>query len=440
MARQSIGEFLSTLRRAHGYTQQQVADKLSVSNRTVSSWETGNAIPDVVLLPAIAELYNVTVDEILRGERTEKGEQMPVFSPKAQEAIYKYKHKRFVWQAYVLLGLFIAGFITLYVSLLTYSFTGFIIGVIATSLGMTIFVALCIATTLSIDDKNDVGHPIRVAISRQIAICVYFAGALSLLISLTNLCVLFFDVEFGLQLLLIYVLVTTTLFVVGRLVQIGAIRKFGNDQVRADYKSNCKLVGKLAMFGAIPLAVAIALITVFSCVTPVTKNTIYENADRQAFREYMETLVIAENSWYTNYYEMQAGEYKFNLTELSKDANKGEAIKLDDKTSVIFEFGNCTLLYGPMSRTAKRYALDDFVVYNLRFNNIEANAGHHSTIFAVDYSYALEARGEGIAFIRICSYDLLAVSYIVGTAIIFADFAVLAIIYLSKKKFHTTKL
>ena len=50
-------------------TQQEVADSLGVSNKTVSGWETGASCPDISMLPAIAELFGVTCDELLRGER-----------------------------------------------------------------------------------------------------------------------------------------------------------------------------------------------------------------------------------------------------------------------------------------------------------------------------------------------------------------------------------
>ena len=62
-----IGEFLSILRKSKGLTQQEVADALGVSNKTVSSWETGASCPDIGMLPAIAELFGVTCDELLRG-------------------------------------------------------------------------------------------------------------------------------------------------------------------------------------------------------------------------------------------------------------------------------------------------------------------------------------------------------------------------------------
>lgn len=69
MQKQTIGDFLATQRRMKGYTQQQVADMLGVSNRTLSSWEQNRTYPDILILPAIAEIYGISVDEIARGTR-----------------------------------------------------------------------------------------------------------------------------------------------------------------------------------------------------------------------------------------------------------------------------------------------------------------------------------------------------------------------------------
>ncbi len=74
MEKKTIGAFLAALRKANGYTQQEVADKLGVSNKTVSKWERDEGCPEIMILPAIAELYDVSVDEILRGERITKEE------------------------------------------------------------------------------------------------------------------------------------------------------------------------------------------------------------------------------------------------------------------------------------------------------------------------------------------------------------------------------
>ncbi len=72
MEKKTMGSFMAALRKAKGLTQQQVADKLNVSNKTISKWECNEGYPEISMLPAIAELYSVSVDELLRGERVIK--------------------------------------------------------------------------------------------------------------------------------------------------------------------------------------------------------------------------------------------------------------------------------------------------------------------------------------------------------------------------------
>ena len=62
------GAYLAALRKARGMTQQEAADQMGVSNKTVSKWENGAGLPDITVLPALAELYGVTADDILAGE------------------------------------------------------------------------------------------------------------------------------------------------------------------------------------------------------------------------------------------------------------------------------------------------------------------------------------------------------------------------------------
>ena len=66
---QKIGTFLKDLRKEKGLTQEQLAETLNVSRRTVSRWETGNNMPDLDLLMEIADLYEVDLREMLNGER-----------------------------------------------------------------------------------------------------------------------------------------------------------------------------------------------------------------------------------------------------------------------------------------------------------------------------------------------------------------------------------
>ena len=74
MDQKKIGSFLKELRKEKGITQEEFAEKLNVSGRSVSRWETGSNMPDISLLVEIAEFFDVSIPEIINGER--KSESM----------------------------------------------------------------------------------------------------------------------------------------------------------------------------------------------------------------------------------------------------------------------------------------------------------------------------------------------------------------------------
>ena len=74
MNQKKIGSFLKELRKEKGITQEEFAEKLNVSGRSVSRWETGSNMPDISLLVEIAEFFDVSIPEIINGER--KSESM----------------------------------------------------------------------------------------------------------------------------------------------------------------------------------------------------------------------------------------------------------------------------------------------------------------------------------------------------------------------------
>jgi len=69
MDQKKIGLFLRELRKEKEFTQEQLAEKFNVSNRTVSRWETGSNMPDLSVLVELAEFYQVDIKEIIDGER-----------------------------------------------------------------------------------------------------------------------------------------------------------------------------------------------------------------------------------------------------------------------------------------------------------------------------------------------------------------------------------
>lgn len=74
MEKKTLGNFISQLRKSYGMTQRDLADRLNVSDKTVSRWERDEGVPDLSLIPLMADLFGVTCDELLRGER-QKGKE-----------------------------------------------------------------------------------------------------------------------------------------------------------------------------------------------------------------------------------------------------------------------------------------------------------------------------------------------------------------------------
>lgn len=69
MERKTIGAFIAVLRKSSGLTQKQLAEMLGVSDKTVSHWERDESAPDISIIPVIAEIFDVTCDELLKGEK-----------------------------------------------------------------------------------------------------------------------------------------------------------------------------------------------------------------------------------------------------------------------------------------------------------------------------------------------------------------------------------
>ena len=67
-----MGEFLKSLRKEKGLTQEELAEKFYTSSRTVSRWETGKTLPDLNTLIELADFYNVDIREIIDGDRKDK--------------------------------------------------------------------------------------------------------------------------------------------------------------------------------------------------------------------------------------------------------------------------------------------------------------------------------------------------------------------------------
>lgn len=81
MDMRKVGQFLAQLRKEKELTQEQLGEKLGVTNKTVSRWENGNYLPPVEMLQSLSELYGLTINEILSAQRLTPAE----YQEKAEE-------------------------------------------------------------------------------------------------------------------------------------------------------------------------------------------------------------------------------------------------------------------------------------------------------------------------------------------------------------------
>lgn len=83
-------EKITLYRKKNGLSQEELAEKIGVSRQAVSKWETGDALPEITKLKALAETFNVTVDFLLDEETTEFSQQI---QPQSISVLDKYADK-----------------------------------------------------------------------------------------------------------------------------------------------------------------------------------------------------------------------------------------------------------------------------------------------------------------------------------------------------------
>ena len=111
MDQKKIGKFLKELRKENGITQEEFAEMLYVSGRTVSRWETGTNMPDISVLVDIAEIFDVSIPEIINGERKseimekEVKEVAEAMSNYAEAINQKIKGRLFILTVFAIVGM-----------------------------------------------------------------------------------------------------------------------------------------------------------------------------------------------------------------------------------------------------------------------------------------------------------------------------------------------
>ena len=76
MDQEKIGKFIAELRKEKNITQEQLAEKLGVTSKSISRWENGNTMPDYTLLKDLCNELNININELLSGEKIKGNDYM----------------------------------------------------------------------------------------------------------------------------------------------------------------------------------------------------------------------------------------------------------------------------------------------------------------------------------------------------------------------------
>ena len=90
MNQEKIGRFIASCRKECGYTQASLGEKLGITDRAVSKWETGKSIPDASIMLELCNLLKISVNELLTGEHI----AMENYKEKAEENLIELQEKK----------------------------------------------------------------------------------------------------------------------------------------------------------------------------------------------------------------------------------------------------------------------------------------------------------------------------------------------------------
>jgi len=189
MEKKTMGSFIAALRKANGMTQKDLAEQLNVTDKSVSRWERDETSPDLTLIPVIAEMFDITTDELLRGERINLEDK--VKSPQRKEKQIKYLLNKiktdFVKKYVLVLGLLAMAFAINFINIEDYEYFEITRAICSCLLLLTVVLQIIftISTYNSIDVEEFEAEEIyqfKVHISRTLKIVLFvaqFLGCLS---------------------------------------------------------------------------------------------------------------------------------------------------------------------------------------------------------------------------------------------------------------------
>jgi len=185
-----FGTLLYTLRKEKGWTQTELADKLGMTNQAVSKWETGDSYPETLQLLKLSELFGITVDDLLKGKKSDSITEPSAVSAPSEPKNVKPKSWSKTFALLMSAGMFLlfSGVILCVITSVVFednaklSLAGVIAMLILIALGVAFFIVGVIYDKFYFLDVPNGNHKTKVArfsfsIASGVTLCIFAAAA-----------------------------------------------------------------------------------------------------------------------------------------------------------------------------------------------------------------------------------------------------------------------
>ena len=435
----NIGTFLARLRREKDWTQQEAADRLGISNRTLSSWENGRRYPDILMLPALAKLYGVTTDELLEGHRaTEEPPEEPAPAvPDGRARRERRTRAALEVKECVLAVLFAAG---LGLMFLGGSLSGWLTRLTVAGLALFIPGALLVLITAALtvplgrlaeaDCTAEEAPALRRCVRKygRIECAALFVYAVLLAVVSAQVSMrhgVLLPAQLALMGIALLLAVTGCLLS-ARGAKRDALKEGEAACVR--YRERRALSVRLfSVVGAVALVAAAAII-LFTHWQPRTEEVLLRAETRTELARAMESVELTEDDLLVQRGELEAGVIYLDLVGL--DGGRDWAAP----HILAYLRGDRAVILHQESGIVLAYADEVDGVYNVRCTTLHrhddpADEGKSEGILPVEWGEAIVEKGGSFALVRYRIHDCQTLVTVLGIALLLLDTAAAAVIW-----------
>lgn len=149
------GKFIAERRKAKGLTQVKLAERICVSEKTISKWECGNGFPDTTLMLPLCEQLNISANELLSGRLLEESE----YKDKAEQNLLELKDKQVKSTKQMLTLEWVVGYLASFTLLICVFAASFAVSNLYWRIGLIVFgfVSFIIGISFAVKIETDAG-------------------------------------------------------------------------------------------------------------------------------------------------------------------------------------------------------------------------------------------------------------------------------------------